>query len=508
MADFNIPALGAEIKPMPSMSLADMVNMARGVQAYQQAQQINPLELQQKQQATRTGEINLGVAEQANLERLNMQRFFSNPSNFQTDGRIDLNKINNEVTRLAPLTGADYISKFSTLANAQTTADSAIQQLNQSDRALIASPLATLGYAGIKDPNAYKKVIQQTIEQNKNNPRLAAVGQAYLTQLDFIPPDVLPDAGIKASQNLMTPKEVSETFAPRTEITSEGLTKTVQRKPGAAPTEAVVGKPGGIPQLNYEATGRVDPFNRPTAIVKDPSGKILGEVVIPAGINAKEEPFRIPAGQTPESGKQFLDEINQARGQAQPANIALNNVRTIRQYLPLASTGKYSEAISGLQSVLGNVAGSKPEEIAAAARDIIEKNMADLAIQKNAALGGKFAADLSAVQSSLASAGKNPTAIAKVMDQLEPLLQHVYNYQHGLDLAVQKSPEKQFSKPEFDRKMNDAFDIKAMQMYNAWKNNGDAGLKKFNKENNIDLKEQRRLFDKLKQYDKLTEGEM
>ena len=248
MADFNIPALGAEIKPMPSMSLADMVNMARGVQAYQQAQQINPLELQQKQQATRTGEINLSVAEQANLERQNMQRFFSNPSNFQTDGRIDLNKINNEVTKLAPLTGADYISKFSTLANAQTTADNAIQQLNQSDRALFAAPLSILAYSGNKDPNAYKKVIQQTIEQNKNNPRLAAVGQAYLTQLDFIPPDVLPDAGIKASQNLMTPKEVSETFAPQTTVTESGKTVTTQRVPGAAQPMANIGIAGGLQQ--------------------------------------------------------------------------------------------------------------------------------------------------------------------------------------------------------------------------------------------------------------------
>lgn len=248
MADFNIPALGAEIKPMPSISLADMVQMARGVQAYQQAQQINPLELQQKQQATRTGEINLGVAEQANLERQNMQRFFSNPSNFQTDGRIDLNKINNEVTKLAPLTGADYIAKFSTLANAQTTADSAIQQLNQSDRALFAAPLSILAYSGNKDPNAYKKVIQQTIEQNKNNPRLATVGQAYLTQLDFIPPDVLPDAAIKASQNLMTPKEVSETFAPQTTVTENGRTVTTQRVPGAAQTMANIAIAGGLQQ--------------------------------------------------------------------------------------------------------------------------------------------------------------------------------------------------------------------------------------------------------------------
>lgn len=46
MADFNIQPVGTQIRPVQPMSLADMVNMARGVQAYQQAEQINPLELQ------------------------------------------------------------------------------------------------------------------------------------------------------------------------------------------------------------------------------------------------------------------------------------------------------------------------------------------------------------------------------------------------------------------------------------------------------------------------------
>ena len=64
MATFNVPMLGTEIKPVPQTSLGDMLNIARGAQQYQQAQQINPLELQAKQQATRTGEIQLGVAEQ------------------------------------------------------------------------------------------------------------------------------------------------------------------------------------------------------------------------------------------------------------------------------------------------------------------------------------------------------------------------------------------------------------------------------------------------------------
>jgi len=44
MADFT--PVASQLKPPQPMSLADMVNLAGGVQAYQQAQQINPLQVQ------------------------------------------------------------------------------------------------------------------------------------------------------------------------------------------------------------------------------------------------------------------------------------------------------------------------------------------------------------------------------------------------------------------------------------------------------------------------------
>jgi hypothetical protein len=49
MADFNIRPVATDIRPVQGMSLGDMINVARGAQAYQQAQQINPVELQRAQ---------------------------------------------------------------------------------------------------------------------------------------------------------------------------------------------------------------------------------------------------------------------------------------------------------------------------------------------------------------------------------------------------------------------------------------------------------------------------
>ncbi len=50
MADFNITPIGNTGRPVPGMSLSDMMNVAGAAQAYKQAQQINPLQLQASQQ--------------------------------------------------------------------------------------------------------------------------------------------------------------------------------------------------------------------------------------------------------------------------------------------------------------------------------------------------------------------------------------------------------------------------------------------------------------------------
>ena len=151
MADLSVTPVATAIKPQPNMSLSDMVNMARAAQAYQQEQQVNPLLLQQQRQATRTGQIALGVEEQKDLERRNWQTFSSNPNNLMTDGRIDMDKINNKVLEIAPLMGGEIIQKFSTLAKAQTDAESAKQNLTNETKSMVGQVFNLYGKAGIKE---------------------------------------------------------------------------------------------------------------------------------------------------------------------------------------------------------------------------------------------------------------------------------------------------------------------------------------------------------------------
>ena len=244
MADFT--PLGAMVKAPQPMSMGDMVNLARGVQAYQQAEQINPLEVQTKQQAARTGQINLGVTEQTDLERKNMQRFFSDPANFQTNGRIDLDKINAAVPSIAPLTGEQYIKKYTDLGQAQTQAISAKQNLTQDQRSMIGSRLAVLGRAGITDKNAYLAEMDLLAKENPENKDLSSLIDAYKRTWQYIPSGPgLPNVAIAGAQTLLTPAQQETAFGPK--ITeSGGRTTTITPSVAGQPPTATIGVAGGL----------------------------------------------------------------------------------------------------------------------------------------------------------------------------------------------------------------------------------------------------------------------
>jgi hypothetical protein len=81
--------------------------------------------------------------------------------------------------------------------------------------------------------------------------------------------------------------------------------------------------------------------------------------------------MRIAPTESPTTIATMQEERTEAKNIASGSKAALNNIDTVIKYLPLAATGKGGETIAGLQSVFGNLAGSKAEEKAAAARDIV-----------------------------------------------------------------------------------------------------------------------------------------
>jgi len=248
MADFSFTPAATGIKPVQGMSLGEMMNTARGAQQYQQAEQVNPLTLQQQQQTTRTGEIALGVEEQKNKERQDMQSFFSNPNNFQTNGRIDIDKINAVVPKIAPLTGSDYITKYSSLGKAQTEAIGAKQNLTQDQRNMIAQRFSILGRLGTQDKNVYLNEMDLLKKENPDNPDLGRLVDSYKTiwQNSIESGPDLPGKAIAGAQTLMSTPQQQTSFAPTIATTAEGKTVTTTPSIGGQPPSSSVGVVGGM----------------------------------------------------------------------------------------------------------------------------------------------------------------------------------------------------------------------------------------------------------------------
>ena len=375
MATFDVPPIGLNVKPPQQTSLADMLGIARGAQQYQQAEQINPLALQQQQQAARTGQIQLGVVEQQDIERRNLQTFFSDPNNFQTDGRIDINKINAQVPKIAPLTGPDYVQKITTLGTAQTEGLKAKQNLTQDKKALISSFLGAAGRFGVDDPAVVNRELQNFLATNPNDQEMKnLVEKAYVpifSQMQKGPG--VTDALIKASQAIMSPTQQQTTFAPTITTTAEGKTITTTPGVGITPPTSTIGMAGGL-QANVPSTG-------------GPSAVGAGAEVAPG----MRVPYPVRRADQP-----YMAEPTEQKDQAAGADYRNNLVNA---QMGLAQGRRNVEEVMQQANKIGNelffAKGGIPGQIEQKIRmaigsedyDMLAKDLANMAITNSKAMG-------------------------------------------------------------------------------------------------------------------------
>ena len=239
----------SNLKPPAQMSLGDMMNFASTAQAYKQAQQVNPQALrtataqaQGAEQTAESGGIDLQVKQQGNEERLALQDFFKEPDNYQTDGQMDLNKINAAVPKIAPLTGPKYIETLTGLNKAQTEANSATQDFSQKTRGIVGGTLGLLGRAGINDPSVYISELKHLKEGAPQDKALAKYADAQIDYINKLPQGSNISSGAIAHANELLSAEQQQTaFAPKEEVQDVGgqlyAKKTTPSGPtGAAPT--------------------------------------------------------------------------------------------------------------------------------------------------------------------------------------------------------------------------------------------------------------------------------
>jgi len=371
MADLSLTPVATQIKPVQGASIGDMINLARGAQQYQQAAQINPLELQQKEQATRTGEIALSVEEQKNQERMNFQNLMSKPDEIMTDGRFDPAKFTSMIPKIMPLTGVPAINDLTNLAKSQTEAFSAKRNMDQGTRQIIASKLGLLGRAGVKDPELVKNELNNLVVESNNDPEVKRlVNEAYLPIFSKIPADGLPDALIKSGQSLWSTKEQQATLSPTISTTEGGKTVITQPSIGAAAPTATFGVAGGLqapaPSTAVGAGAEIAPGMRVPYPVRSAS-----QPYMPEPTEAKDQA----------SGQAYRDSLVTAQtGLAQ-------NRRNVEEVIQQAN--KIGDE---LYFSKGGVAGQIEQKIRTAIGseqyDMLAKDLANMALSNTKAMGG------------------------------------------------------------------------------------------------------------------------
>jgi hypothetical protein len=166
----------------------------------------------------------------------------SNPKNWQNEtGDVDVNKLNAEVTKIAPLTGREHIEKLTSLAKSQTENLKATQDLTQGERAIIAGPLGVLGRMGVKDKNVYIQELDAIAKFHPENKRIQRLIDAQKTLINQVPEGAdMSSAGIRASESLLTPEQAQAAFSPKpSAIDTGGVISSAVTTPsvgGQAPT--------------------------------------------------------------------------------------------------------------------------------------------------------------------------------------------------------------------------------------------------------------------------------
>lgn len=570
MADLSLTPVGTQVKPVQGMTLPEIINFARAAQEYGGRSEIIPEEIKQSRLTTEKAEYDVNLLKQKNIEYQNLTKAIQeNPALFQNEtGQFDIQKVYANVPKIAPLLGPDIIKSYQDIFKAQTESDKSLSQLTEGNAAILGSRMVALGLQNKSTLDDYTKELDRLKIEFKGNPSMQKaitdLSNFFNQSAEKTSPQNLPATAIGWGMSKIGLDKLA-TYLPQLKeyVTQAGVYQGVVKPDitGAAP---VVSQPrellgAGVSPSNIATlTNEKDAAGRTLVKVLDQQGNVKfypidqlpanitsinraeppAPAAAPAAAPAEAAPKRdkfaaanvqfIPPGYTQEDQKRFKLESEQAVGQAQSATDAINSISNIRNVLDKAAVGNYSGAISAAQSLFGSVVGSKQEEFAASMRDIVKKELQNLANLKSAFTGTRFAGEVQNVVNSLATVESNPTAILKVVNEVEALAKHAQNYAGGLTAAINENPNNFFIKPEFDRRVAEAYDPKAIGMNEAAVRgkkqflvkdekgkivktlNGAEGARaaiaEWSKENNINAADQVRLRTKLDRYGALMDG--
>lgn len=514
MADLSVTPVASQIKPVPNMSLGEMVNLARGAQAYQQTEQMNPLLLQQQQQTVDTGRIALTLEQQKEAERQRLIPFLQDPRNLQSDGRFDINKLNADILKLAPLTGQKFIQDFTQLSTLQTQSDQAIQSLTNDERNVVASALGAAGRQGVKDRAQVYELLDDIQNKYPKSPTMRNLINSYKGQLRMAGANAdLPSLLIGAAEQVLSPQAQQQLLAPQASTASTGAatfpTVIQPSVSGRAPTQTVGEVPLTTTQLGpgqyEEIDPRPDPMtNLPVVITRNRDGTVVGRRLLSGAPTPQQLPGQtlptpigremrtlypnstlpqvtavtpIPPGETTET----LAAANQVRIKAleaaQTVPIQTFNNDQIIKLADEALTGRGAGILANLTGgyAVFNAIGLGGDN--ATALNQLGHYMAQqtAALSQTAGFGTDAARQLGAEMTG--SPNWTPDAIKKTARVNRSLATATDLLNQGIQFAFQQSKGNPLSARDFQNRWSQTADINAIRLFDAMKNKDPDGFR-------------------------------
>jgi len=483
MADLSMNVNYA--KPQTT-SLGDMVNMASGIQNFQQAQQMNPLALEKAQ-------IENQVLRQTNDERLKMQEFIQNPDNWQTDGIMDLKKIN-RLGEIAPLTGPARIKELTGLHTDQSNASKARQDLNEQQRAKVANIKTTLGFAKVDDPQQVIKAYQGFIDRSPNDPDINKLlnAEIKILQKSSAGPHITKDLLTEASMALPQ-AEQRTAFGQKASLSSVGggtgeVLETPQGPGGEAPTKKFTGavQPNVVGPQIVELNGIKYYLYPPQQQGGQPTLTrvgVEGEANVPQ-VNAPQTnapqtnlqqrpPLIVEDMPVPKGGIPQLNTFQQARLES--------GTNLIKQSVDAANAATEGEETSRqVQKFMNATAGSAPGQFLRKAGkwvagdpqlEQLAKNLADLHLRNLKIMGAKTDQGDADVKAAGANVDLTREGLQGIMERTNASNTAVKAFQKGLKRYTDQGLNGIVHADKFKEAWGDNYDVRVMKAMNIDRSN-------------------------------------
>jgi hypothetical protein len=255
MADFNVSDVASRINPPQQMSIGDMLNIARGAQAYKQAELVNPqLARQAEAEATRA-ETESGVSKETAPSRISSAKSISTKQEFEAQqAGVDLKQHYANSARGvygSHLTDPDFITGKS---------DKMIKKLEADQKYL----------EEIGIPTHDSKMHDQLIELAKTDPK-----QAY----QMIKSGVLASGQNAAQTNLVTPRleNINNTAYSYTPATNEAVVAGTGSQQPIPPVSQVAPPVVTAENMNKPAHSQPVQLKYPVRQPGQPHAPVIGE---------------------------------------------------------------------------------------------------------------------------------------------------------------------------------------------------------------------------------------